>query len=75
MNKFDKPTLNIGSKRKLIECSCFAAQSLFLATISEDRRVVTSGDVIVWDVAPININGDYNVETGGFTVPTDGLYK
>ncbi len=52
-----------------------AAQYMFFATISESSLPVSSGDVIVWDLALINPGGHFNTSTGCYTAPIDGYYQ
>ena len=50
------------------------ADSVFLATIADDIPI-ESGDVIVWDEAPINPGGHYDTLLGTYTAPVHGYYQ
>ena len=55
--------------------SSLAVDSLFLATISEYTISSASGEVIVFDTAPINRGENYNTDTGEYTAPVHGYYQ
>ena len=56
-------------------CSLISADSLFLATISENELSISSGDPIVWDTAPINLGGHYSTVLGTYEAPVTGYYQ
>ena len=45
----------------------------FLASF--DYHSGTPADPIVFNVAPLNVGGHYDITTGIYTVPTDGVYE
>ena len=47
--------------------------TVFLAFFDYDPDV--PGDPIVFNVAPLNPGGHYDVTTGIYTVPIDGIYE
>ena len=49
------------------------ARTSFLATLDYDPG--TPGDPIVFNVAPLNLGGHYDVATGIYSVPVDGVYE
>ena len=52
-----------------------SADSMFLATISEESVSISNGDPIIWDSAPINPGGHFNTTLGAYTAPVHGYYQ
>ena len=45
----------------------------FLATLDYDPG--TPDDPIIFNIAPLNLGGHYDVTSGIYTVPVDGVYE
>ena len=53
----------------------FSADTVFLATVSNQSIPVVPTEPIIWDSAPINPGGHFDTTTGGYTAPFNGYYQ
>ena len=52
------------------------AESVFFACFGVEFENETPDDsIILWDTVRINIGGHYDVATGAYTAPQDGIYQ